>query len=198
MTNRVAMGERGGQGRHRRAAGGRVGVAGPAAVPGQGSRGGRSRIPCRTRRRPRRVVAVRARPEPYLVAVDILIGPVPHRHGWNALDLYDTIDWWDDANHLNTWFLHTAAIGLLRPSGPPAPARAGIAVAWAAPRRSCGARGVHRVRARVRRGADGLRGHASGTGPSGCSAGRSRRSRPPAWPREETDAATVEANSPTA
>jgi hypothetical protein len=71
---------------------------------------------------------------PYPVAVDILIGlPFLIDMAGNALDLYDTIDWWDDANHLVNWFLHTVAIGLLlRPSGLPAPARAGIAIGWAA------------------------------------------------------------------
>ena len=29
------------------------------------------------------------------------------------LNLYDTIDWWDDANHLVNWALHTSAVGLL-------------------------------------------------------------------------------------
>jgi hypothetical protein len=29
----------------------------------------------------------------------------------NALDLYDTIEWWDDANHLLNWMLLTAACG---------------------------------------------------------------------------------------
>ena len=71
---------------------------------------------------------------PYPVAVDILIGlPFLIDMAGNALDLYDTIDWWDDANHLVNWFLHTAAIGLLlRQTTLPAPARAGIAVGWAA------------------------------------------------------------------
>ena len=36
----------------------------------------------------------------------------------NALDLYDSIEWWDDANHLVNWGLHTAAIGLLLRYGP--------------------------------------------------------------------------------
>jgi hypothetical protein len=31
----------------------------------------------------------------------------------NALNLYDSVEWWDDANHLVNWFLHTAAIGVL-------------------------------------------------------------------------------------
>lgn len=39
----------------------------------------------------------------------------------NALDLYDTVSWWDDANHLVNWGFLTAAFGqlLLRlPVGP--------------------------------------------------------------------------------
>ena len=31
----------------------------------------------------------------------------------NSLDLYDTVAWWDDANHLVNWFLLTAGLGLL-------------------------------------------------------------------------------------
>ncbi len=31
----------------------------------------------------------------------------------NALDLYDTIQWWDDANHLVNWALLSGAIGAL-------------------------------------------------------------------------------------
>jgi len=71
---------------------------------------------------------------PYPVAVDILIGlPFLIDMVGNALNLYDTIDWWDDANHLVNWFLHTAAIGLLlRETTLAAPARAGLAVGWAA------------------------------------------------------------------
>ena len=34
---------------------------------------------------------------------------VPHRHGGNAANLYDTIDWWDDANHFVNWGLLVAA-----------------------------------------------------------------------------------------
>ena len=71
---------------------------------------------------------------PYPIAADILIGlPFLIDMAGNALGLYDAVDWWDDANHLGNWFLHTAAIGiLLRSSNLPAPARAGLAVAWAA------------------------------------------------------------------
>ena len=31
----------------------------------------------------------------------------------NALDFYDSIDWWDDANHLANWALLSGAIGAL-------------------------------------------------------------------------------------
>ena len=48
------------------------------------------------------------------VAADILFGlPFLIDVGGNALNLYDTIEWWDDANHLVNWALHTAAVGLL-------------------------------------------------------------------------------------
>lgn len=31
----------------------------------------------------------------------------------NTLDLYDTVVWWDDANHFFNWFLLSAGIGLI-------------------------------------------------------------------------------------
>jgi hypothetical protein len=47
-------------------------------------------------------------------AVDILFGlPFLIDVAGNALNLYDTIEWWDDANHLVNWALHTSAVGLL-------------------------------------------------------------------------------------
>jgi hypothetical protein len=50
----------------------------------------------------------------YPLAVDILFGlPFLIDVVGNALNLYDTIEWWDDANHLVNWMLHTAAVGLL-------------------------------------------------------------------------------------
>jgi hypothetical protein len=68
------------------------------------------------------------------VVVDILIGlPFLIDLAGNALDLYDSVEWWDDANHLVNWAIHTAAIGiLLRMTALPAAARAGLAVGWAA------------------------------------------------------------------
>jgi hypothetical protein len=51
---------------------------------------------------------------PFPVVPDILIGlPFLIDVVGNALNLYDSIDAWDDLNHLVNWFLHTAAIGLL-------------------------------------------------------------------------------------
>ena len=48
------------------------------------------------------------------VAADILFGlPFLIDVAGNALNLYDTIEWWDDANHLVNWALHTSAVGLL-------------------------------------------------------------------------------------
>ena len=52
-------------------------------------------------------------------------GPVPHGAfalvmlpflvdvTGNSLDLYDSVTWWDDANHLVNWFLLLAGLGLL-------------------------------------------------------------------------------------
>lgn len=42
----------------------------------------------------------------------------------NSANLYDTVVWWDDANHLLNWFLLCAGLGLLV-------ARAGISPPWA-------------------------------------------------------------------
>jgi hypothetical protein len=51
---------------------------------------------------------------PFPVVSDVLIGlPFLIDVVGNALNLYDTIDAWDDLNHLVNWSLHTAAIGLL-------------------------------------------------------------------------------------
>jgi hypothetical protein len=51
---------------------------------------------------------------PFPVASDILLGlPFLIDMLGNALNLYDSIDWWDDLNHLGNWALHTAAIVLI-------------------------------------------------------------------------------------
>jgi hypothetical protein len=70
---------------------------------------------------------------PFPVVADILIGlPFLIDMTGNALDLYDTIDWWDDLNHLVNWMLHTGGIALLlRVTALPPGARAGLGVAWA-------------------------------------------------------------------
>lgn len=53
------------------------------------------------------------------VAADILLGlPFLIDVAGNAANLYDSIDWWDDANHVVNWSLHTAAIALLLRIGP--------------------------------------------------------------------------------
>ena len=70
---------------------------------------------------------------PFPVVADILLGlPFLIDVVGNALNLYDTIAWWDDLNHLVNWGLHTAAIGLLLRSGTwTPPTRAALAFCWA-------------------------------------------------------------------
>jgi hypothetical protein len=49
----------------------------------------------------------------YPFAIDILfVMPFLIDVAGNALNLYDTIDWWDDANHLVNWGILTAAASL--------------------------------------------------------------------------------------
>lgn len=51
---------------------------------------------------------------PFPIAADILFSlPFLIDVVGNALNLYDTIEWWDDANHLVNWALQTSAVGLL-------------------------------------------------------------------------------------
>lgn len=53
------------------------------------------------------------RRHPYPVAIDILITlPFFIDVAGNALDLYDTIEWWDDANHFVNWALMTGGVAL--------------------------------------------------------------------------------------
>lgn len=70
---------------------------------------------------------------PFPVASDILIGlPFLIDVVGNALNLYDTIDRWDDLNHLANWSLHTAGIGLLLRYGPWGwKTRTALAFCWA-------------------------------------------------------------------
>jgi hypothetical protein len=50
----------------------------------------------------------------YPYALDVLlVAPFLVDVLGNALDLYDSIDWWDDANHFVNWGLLTAAFGQL-------------------------------------------------------------------------------------
>ena len=54
------------------------------------------------------------RPPPYPYALDILlVSPFLVDVVGNALDLYDTIEWWDDANHFVNWALLCLAVGQL-------------------------------------------------------------------------------------
>ncbi len=70
---------------------------------------------------------------PFPVVSDILIGlPFLIDVVGNALNLYDTVDRWDDLNHFVNWALHTTAIGLLLRYGPwGPPTRIALAFAWA-------------------------------------------------------------------
>ena len=55
-----------------------------------------------------------ARRSTYPYAADVLLTlPFLIDTAGNALDLYDTIWWWDDANHLVNWMLLSGAIGAL-------------------------------------------------------------------------------------
>lgn len=76
----------------------------------------------------------RPRGYPFAVAADILLGlPFLIDVAGNALDLYDAVAWWDDANHLVNWALHTGAIGLLLRLGSWGTwTRAALGVGWAA------------------------------------------------------------------
>jgi hypothetical protein len=56
---------------------------------------------------------LRFRTHPYPVAIDILITlPFFIDVAGNALDLYDTVEWWDDANHFVNWALMTGGVAL--------------------------------------------------------------------------------------
>jgi hypothetical protein len=57
---------------------------------------------------------LRGRRHPYPYALDILLVlPFLIDVAGNALNLYDTIDWWDDANHFVNWAILVAAFGQL-------------------------------------------------------------------------------------
>jgi len=65
---------------------------------------------------------------------DILLGlPFLIDMAGNALNLYDSIDWWDDLNHLANWALHTSAIVLIaRQLAQPRRVQVPVGIAWAA------------------------------------------------------------------
>ena len=57
--------------------------------------------------------ALRRKPA-YPYPVDLLLTlPFLIDTAGNALDLYDTIEWWDDANHFVNWMLVSGAVGAL-------------------------------------------------------------------------------------
>jgi hypothetical protein len=57
--------------------------------------------------------AARGRRPPYPFAVDTLfVLPFLIDTAGNALNLYDTIDWWDDANHFVNWALLSGALAM--------------------------------------------------------------------------------------
>lgn len=76
----------------------------------------------------------RWRDQPYPVAIDILFTtPFLIDVLGNALDLYDTVEWWDDANHFFNWALLTAGVALvLRSTTLDSWPRFGLAVGFAA------------------------------------------------------------------
>jgi hypothetical protein len=54
----------------------------------------------------------RRRPYPHLVDM-LVVAPFVIDMLGNATNLYDTVSWWDDANHFVNWAILTAAIALL-------------------------------------------------------------------------------------
>ncbi|MEO5633168.1 hypothetical protein [Gaiella sp.] len=55
---------------------------------------------------------LRGSPQPYPYAADmLLVAPFLVDVAGNALDLYDSIVWWDDLNHLMNWALLCGALG---------------------------------------------------------------------------------------
>ena len=56
----------------------------------------------------------KGRRHPYPYAADVLLTlPFLIDAAGNSLDLYDTIVWWDDANHFVNWALLTGGVGAL-------------------------------------------------------------------------------------
>jgi hypothetical protein len=73
-------------------------------------------------------------PQPYPYGADmLLVAPFLIDVAGNALDLYDSISWWDDLNHLVNWAILVAAFGQLLLRLPVAPwAMFGLAVGFGA------------------------------------------------------------------
>lgn len=73
-------------------------------------------------------------PVAYPYALDILLVlPFLIDVTGNALDLYDTLNWWDDANHFVNWGILTAAFGQLLVRLPVGPlAATGLAIGFGA------------------------------------------------------------------
>jgi hypothetical protein len=66
------------------------------------------------------------------IVTDVLLGlPFLIDMAGNALNLYDSIEWWDDANHLGNWALHTAAIAILVRGGLAPIMIVVVGIAWA-------------------------------------------------------------------
>lgn len=64
------------------------------------------------RNRLRRRRGVAAEPTPW-TAVSLVMLPFLVDVTGNSADLYDSVTWWDDANHFVNWFLLSCGVGLL-------------------------------------------------------------------------------------
>ena len=78
--------------------------------------------------------ALRGRRPPYPHLIDLLlVAPFLIDVLGNTFDLYDTVSWWDDANHFVNWSLLCAAFGVaLRPTTLPRPPLFGLIVGFGA------------------------------------------------------------------
>jgi hypothetical protein len=75
----------------------------------------------------------RRRGWPYPYAVDVLVVlPFLIDMAGNAANLYDTVSWWDDANHLVNWAILVCGLGLLLRGRLPKVVVAGLAVGFGA------------------------------------------------------------------
>jgi hypothetical protein len=75
----------------------------------------------------------RRRGAPYPFAVDVLVVlPFLIDMAGNAANLYDTVSWWDDLNHLVNWAILVSGFGLLLRGRLPRLVVAGLAVGFGA------------------------------------------------------------------